>query len=60
MTHALYFVVPNGRSRLINGIAGSLWEDPMIGRIGCVVESRSDRQFLRVDSYFTYERIKFA
>jgi hypothetical protein len=60
MTHALYFVVPDGRSRLIDEIAGALWTDPTVDRVGCVVESRSDRQFLRSDSDSPYESVDLA
>ncbi len=58
MTHALYFVVPNGRSPLIDSIAAFLWDTgDSVERVGCVTESPSDRRFLMDDSDVPYERV---
>jgi hypothetical protein len=60
MEHALYFVVPQGRSPLINGIAVRLWESSdSLERVGCIVESDADRDSLR-NSGVPYDRIDLA
>lgn len=60
MSHAVYFVVPENRTPLIDDIAEYVRSNGEVDRIGCVTESRTDRRLLRTESSVTYDRVDLA